>query len=414
MTQAADASLGHGIDGADLRRYADLILRCGANVEPGQKVLITGDVEHADLIAALAERAYAHGASLAATFYFDDRVLAAQAAGAPTDTLAAAIPDWYAAMFQTVIDERWARIRTLGDPIDDPFAGVPAERATALQTAVFLPAYRTIEARINWSLCPCPTAAWARRVYGEPDVARLWRDLRHAVRLDEPDPIAAWDARRDELASRAARLDRAAFAALRFRGGGTDLFVPLHRDARWQPAWLTTSWGRRFLCNLPSEEIYVTPDFRGVTGTAVATRPVTVNGVLVSGLVLRFTDGRVVDVTADSNAAAVRASLDEDRGARRLGEVALVDSSSRVGRLGVVFKETLLDENAACHIAWGAAIHDSFPEGLPADDAALEARGVNQSVVHEDVMIGGPEVTVSGVTAGGDDVPVLVGENWEI
>ena len=180
------------------------------------------------------------------------------------------------------------------------------------------------------------------------------------------------------------------------------------------PPGSTTSWGRRFLCNLPSEEIYVTPDFRGVTGTAVATRPVTVNGVLVSGLVLRFADGRVVDVAADSNAAAVRASLDEDRGARRLGEVALVDSSSRVGRLGVVFKETLLDENAACHIAWGAAIHDSFPDGLPDDDAALEARGVNQSVVHEDVMIGGPEVTVSGVTAGGDDVPVLVGENWEI
>ena len=324
------------------------------------------------------------------------------------------MPAWYEAVFQTVIDERWARIRTLGDPHDDPFAGVPVERATALQTAVFLPAYRTIEARINWSLCACPTPAWARRIYGEPDVARLWRDLRFAVRLDEPDPAAAWEARRDELVSRAAKLDEAAFAALRFRGGGTDLYVPLHRDTTWQPAWLTTSWGRRFLCNLPSEEIYVAPDFRGVTGTAVATRPVTVNGVQVSGLVLRFVDGRVVDVAADSNAAAVRASLDQDAGACRLGEVALVDASSRVGRLGIVFKETLLDENAACHIAWGAAIHDSFPDGLPDDPAALEARGVNESDVHQDIMIGGPQVAVSGVTDGGDEVPVLVGERWRI
>jgi aminopeptidase len=288
------------------------------------------------------------------------------------------------------------------------------KRATALQTAVTVPAYRTIDARINWNLCPCPTPAWARRVYGEPDVARLWRDLRFAVRLDEADPVAAWAARHDELALRAARLDQAGFVALRFCGGGTDLFVPLHGDTRWQPAWLTTSWGREFLCNLPSEEIYVAPDFRGVNGTAVATRPVTVNGVLVTRLSLRFRDGLIVDVAADANADAVRASLDEDAGARRLGEVALVDASSRVGQLGTVFLETLLDENAACHIAWGAAIHDSFPDGLPGDEAALAARGVNESAVHQDVMIGGPDVTVTGVTAAGDERAVLVGERWEL
>ena len=414
MNQAADASRTHGIDEHDLHRYADLVLRCGVNLEQGQKILVTGDVEHAYFIAALAERAYAAGASQAETFYFDDRVLAAKAAGAPTDELAVTVPDWFAAVFQTVIDERWARIRTLGDTIDDPFASAPVERANALQTAVSLPAYRSIQARVNWSLCACPTPAWARRVYGEPDVERLWRDLRFAVRLDEADPVAAWDTRRDELLLRAAKLDEARFDALRFRGGGTDLFVPLHRDARWQPAWLTTSWGRSFLCNLPSEEIYVAPDFRGVSGTAVATRPVTVNGLHVSGLVLRFEEGRVVDVAADTNAAAVRASLATDRGACRLGEVALVDESSRVGRLGIVFKETLLDENAACHIAWGAAIHDSFPDGLPDDAAALEARGVNESDVHEDVMIGGPEIVVSGVTAAGDEVPVLVAERWAI
>ena len=414
MTQAVEQTLAHGIDRAGLRSYADLVLRCGVNLEPGQKILITGDVHHAYLIAALVERAYANGASAAETLYFDDRVLAAKAGGAPTDALAAWVPAWYEAAYQTVIDERWARIRTLGDPIDDPYAGVPVGRATALQTAVTLPAYRTIDARVNWNLCPCPTPAWARRIYGEPDVARLWRDLRYAVRLDEADPVAAWSARHDELALRAAHLDQAGFVALRFRGGGTDLFVPLHGDARWQPAWLTTSWGREFLCNLPSEEIYVAPDFRGVQGTAVATRPVTVNGVLVSGLTLRFADGLIVEVSADSNADAVRASLDEDAGARRLGEVALVDASSRVGELDTVFFETLLDENAACHIAWGAAIHDSFSDDLPQDEAALTARGINESAVHQDVMIGGPDVAVTGISAGGDERPVLIGQRWEI
>jgi aminopeptidase len=151
-----------------------------------------------------------------------------------------------------------------------------------------------------------------------------------------------------------------------------------------------------------------------VQGTAVATRPVSVNGALVTGLTLRFADGLIVEVAADTNADVVSASLDEDPGARRLGEVALVDASSRVGRLDTVFFETLLDENAACHIAWGAAIHDSFPEGLPDDEAALAARGVNESAVHQDVMIGGPEVTVTGITPAGDERPVLVGERWQI
>ena len=412
MTEITEPA--YGIDAAELRRYADLMLRAAVNLEEGQKILITGDVAHGYLIAALAERAYACGAAVAETLYFDDRVLAAKAGGAPSDALATSVPAWFEAAYDTVVDERWARIRTLGDPFDDPYAGVPVERASALQTAVSLPAYRTIQARVNWSLCACPTPAWARRIYGEPDVARLWRDLLHAVRLDEPDPVAAWAARRDELQARARRLDEAGFVAVRFRGGGTDLSIPLHADAHWQPAWLTTSWGRTFLCNLPSEEIYVAPDFRGVSGTAAVTRPVTVNGQLVTGLVLRFEGGRVVGVEARAGADAVRASIAQDAGACRLGEVALVDASSRVGQLGIVFKETLLDENAACHIAWGAAIHDSFPDGLPDDPAALEARGVNESDVHQDVMIGGPEVTVSGVTAAGDEVPVLVEERWAI
>ena len=287
MTQAAVAAPPQGIDDADLRRGMSSASAGGADLEAAQKILITGDVEHAYLIAALAERAYALGASLAQTFYFDDRVLAAQAGGAPTDALASFVPAWYEAVFQTVIDERWARIRTLGDPIDDPFAGVAAERATALQTAVFLPAYRTIEARINWSLVPARLPAWARRIYGEPDVARLWRDLRYAVRLDEPDPAAAWDrpARRAPARGRRRSTRRVS------RRCASSVAAPICscRCTATRPGsrpGSSTSWGRRFRGNLPSEEIYVAPDFprrdrhgrrhspgHGERGTGIGPRP---------------------------------------------------------------------------------------------------------------------------------------------
>ena len=271
----------------------------------------------------------------------------------------------------------------------------------ALLGALAAKYHRAIPARLSWCVCPCPNPGWAQRVYGEPDTARLWKDLRFVLRLDEPDPVEAWYARRDELAARAARLNESAFEALHFRGGGTDLRIPLHRDGIWQSAEFITATGRACIANLPTEEVFVSPDWRGVEGTVVMTQPVSVNGVLVEDLVLRFAAGEVVDVRASANADAVEAQMDQDAGARRLGEVALVDASSRVGRLGRLFKDVLLDENAACHIAWGLGFEETIAGELPADDAARSARGLNTSRIHQDAMIGGPGVTVHGVGSDG-------------
>ena len=402
------------IDHAELRRYADVVLRCGVNLEPDQRLVVMGDVGHADLVAALVEAAYDRGCPRVEAIFADERVIAAQAAGAPSDAEATLLPVGYEELFETVIAERWARVRTEGDVLEGAFAGVPPARASAQAAARLALVFRTIDAGLNWSLCPCPTPGWARRMYGVPDVERLWADLRVVLRLDEPDPVAAWQVRHDELTARAAGLDRAGFVALRFVGGATDLRVSLHADARWQTAWLTSAWGSRFLCNMPSEEVYTAPDWRGVEGVAAVTKPVVINGVTVEGLLLRFADGLIVDVEASANAEAARASIAHDPGAARLGEVALVDGSSRIGALGRVFQETLLDENAASHIAWGASIDEAFPGGLPEDDGAAVARGVNRSDVHEDVMIGGPQVRVLGVTAGGDEVPVIVDDSWQL
>lgn len=402
MTAAIDPGL--------LRAYADVVLRCGVNVEEGQKVLLTGAVEHRDLLVAMAERAYAHGASVAHVHYFDDQVDRAQLVYAPDDELAGRLAPWFARMIDVAIEERWARVRTYGDSSDDPFSGAPVRRVSALQAQQSEQVIRFINAGINWCVCACPTPGWADRVYGQPDVERLWRDLSFMARLDEPDPVAAWKLHRGKLAERAATLNEASFAAVRFVGGGTDLTVTLNADCPWQSAWLTTSWGQPYLCNLPTEEVFATPDYRGVSGTVAATRPIEVNGALVEDLELRIEDGCIVEVRASTNAEMVRAQIEEDGGARRLGEVALVDGSSRVGRLGRVYKDTLLDENAACHIAWGESCEEK-PSEDPEEDLA---RGVNRSRIHQDVMIGGPEVSVLGVTDDGGEVPVIVHDEWRL
>ena len=402
------------IDRDELNAYADVVLRCGVNLEPEQKLLLMGSVDHSDLIAALAERAYSHGAAVVHTLYYDDRVQRAQATHAPSDELACDVAPWLAPAVDVAIEERWASIDTVGDTEDDPYAGAPAGRVSALRTAISAELRRHSNARRAWNICVCPSAGWAQRVYGEPDEARLWADLRFMLRLDEPDPVVAWQARRDELTAQAARLNEASFSAVTFRGAGTDLYVPLHADAVWMPAEFATPWGHHFLANLPTEELFTTPDFRGVEGTAAATRPTEVHGAMVTDLVLRFEGGRVVDVQASGHLDAVIAQLDQDAQARFLGEVALVDGSSRVGQLGRVFKNILLDENAACHVAWGQGYVEPFPDGLPDDDEARIARGVNASRIHQDMMLGGPDVSVFGVTAAGDEVPVLIADAWQI
>jgi aminopeptidase len=402
-----------GVDPDELTAYADVVLRCGVNLEEGQKLLIFGGLEHSPLIHALAARAYAHGAATAQVYYIDDDAQRSQAAGAPTDELAAYVSPWFERLIDTLVDERWAYISIAGDSRDDPFAGAPAERVGALLGALGVQFQRVLPAKLSWCICPCPNPGWAQRVYGEPDTARLWKDLRYVLRLDEPDPVEAWYARRDELAAHATRLNERAYRALHFLGGRTDLRVPLHADGSWQSAEFITATGRSCIANLPTEEVFVSPDWRGVEGTVVMTQPVSVNGVLVEDLVLKFAAGEVVDAQARVNVAAVRAQMDQDAGARRLGEVALVDASSRVGRLGRLFKDLLLDENAACHIAWGFGFEETITSELPDADAARSARGLNTSRIHQDAMIGGPDLTVFGVDAAGEEVPILAGERWQ-
>ena len=263
---------------------------------------------------------------------------------------------------------------------------------------------------ISWSLIACPTERWAVEALGEPDVERLGdAETAHALRLDEPDPAASWDARLHELDQRTQMLDERAFKSLRYRGPGTDLSIALIPEAKWMAGRDATRHGQSHVANLPTEEVFTSPHKDSTEGTVRSSLPLALRGGIVEGLELTFSGGVCTDIRADRGADLVRADMDIDAGGRRVGEVALVDSSSRVGQTGIVFKNTLFDENAAAHIAWGDGI--SWVMG----DRTLEdahAAGMNESDTHTDFMIGSPELEVDGIAADGTAVPILRQGVW--
>jgi aminopeptidase len=396
-----------------LDRYADLAVRVGANVAEGQLVDVWGLVQHAPLMRAVTRAAYGSGARYVDVHYIDQHVRRAMIELGPDEVLTWT-PPWLLERARAMGREHAAAIVVTGDPEPELLADLDGERVGRARMLELAQENlrQTNDALVNWTIVSYPNEGWARTVFGEPDVERLWEQVAFAVRLDEPDPVSAWREHMDRLAARADRLNELELDAVRFRGPGTDLTVGLLRESTWCAARFRTSWGREHIPNMPTEEVYTTPDLRRTEGVVRSTRPLAVLGTIVRDLELRFEGGRAVEVSASSGEEVVRAQIDTDEGAAFLGEVALVDGGSRVGQTGLTFFDTLFDENASCHIAYGDAILSAIrgAEGLAEEER--RPRGINYSAVHTDFMIGGPDLVVEGLRRDEGPIEIIREDEW--
>ena len=388
-----------------LERYAELVVRVGANVQPGQEVFLQSAVEHRELARALVRQAYRAGASYVNVLYGDAHVRRAMIELGPDAALTYS-PEWRKTFATSTSGN--AMIATTGDPEPELLADLDGERvgrATPLEL-VQIRMQQIREDSVNWCGVGAPSEGWATQVFGEPDVERLWEKIAFCMRLDEPDPVAAWRDHVARLKARAAALTDLRADALHYRGPGTDLTVGLLPDVRWLGGGGDTSTGIPYIANMPTEEVFTSPDAGRTEGTIRSSLPLSLAGQMVRGLELTFEQGRAVRVEAESGADLVRSHFATIDNADRLGEVALVTKESRVGQTGTLFYDTLFDENATCHIAYGAG----FPflaDGDPGD-------GLNAANTHVDFMVGGPELEVDALLANGTAVPLIRNEEWQL
>ena len=389
---------------------AKLAVGVGANVAPGQTLILGSSLGQEELTRAITAAAYDAGAHQVEVHYADPYVNLARLEHAPDESLGEVIP-WVRQRPRDLAELRGAMIMLSGPTAPGLLDAVDPARIGRDTVALVEWLEVLAERAVNWSIVPGPNPAWAKLVYpdldGEGALARLWAEIAHICRLDEQDPVAAWWKRSQELTDAAARLDAVELDALHFAGPGTDLKIGLLPSVHWNGGAFRTAWGLDHIPNLPTEEVFTSPDPERTEGFVTSTKPLLISGRAVEGLRVRFEGGRAVEIDADAGAPLLRELVARDPDANRLGEVALVDGSGRIGPTGTVFHDTLLDENAASHIAVGGGFTHLT------DDEQIAAR-VNESAVHTDFMIGGPDVAVTGITRDGREVPVLIGGRWQI
>ena len=397
-----------------LTRYAQLVVQIGANVQAGQRVAVAADIVHAPVVRAVVEQAYLAGASRVEVDYTDAHVRRSALLHAPFESLTTA-PDWTLVRVREYERDGGALIRLTGSADPSLFDGIDPARVAATPLDLANESRRIIlGGNVSWTICAAPNPGWAKQVFGEPDEERLWQAVGVAMRFDEPDVVTAWREHRERLKSRAQALDALDLDGVRYFGDGTDLTVGLLPGCRWTSGSLTTPDGVEYMPNLPTEEVFTSPDRRRADGVITLTRPLVMPraGVRVEGLQVEFSGGRIIGVRADAGEDAIRAELDSDEGARSLGEVSLVDGASKVREAGVIFHDTLYDENAGCHVAWGQGFPYSVEGGQAMTSDDLFDLGINRSSVHTDVVIGGPGVSVEGIRRDGDRVRIVDDDKW--
>ena len=393
-----------------IERFANLVVRAGVNVQPGQLVVIDTEIAHAEVARAVVDAAYRAGAGYVEMAWTDEPVRRSALEHASIETLSAS-RRWALTQIEEWHEAGIARIVLIGDPYPHLFDGVDPAKLAARRAEESLARRNSSFNGIRWTGAAVPDPGSAREGFGEPDTERLWQAVATAMRLDSDDPVREWQERSATLAARAKELDALDLDEISYQGDGTDLTVGLVAGTRWTGGGLTDEHGIVYMPNLPTEEVFTSPDRRRAEGTIRLTKPVVIGGQLVEGLRATFRDGRITEVTADANVDVVRAQLDLDDSARHLGEVSLVDRDSRIAKAGIVFRNTLFDENAGCHVAWGQSFPFAVEGGLAMTPEQRAELGLNNAPVHTDVVIGGDGITVTGRGPKGT-VTIIKDDEW--
>ena len=403
-----------------LRSYARLIVRSGANVQPGQPVLLYITVEQAPFAKMLTEECYLAGAKKVDIEWQSDEISRLHFLHAAQDVLSR-VPEWEEVKARQMVMDLPCRIFVESeDP--DALNGIPSEKLSAVHKArsrVLKPYRDAIDSRHQWTIAAVPSEKWAKKCFpketDERAVEMLWEAVLHAVRIDgSGDPVAAWKAHTDFIAEKAAWLNAQAFRHLRYcSNNGTNFTVELIPGARWDGAAAVNSVnGVRYIPNMPTEEIFTSPLAGSCEGILVSTRPLSWNSQMIDNFSICFENGRAVCCRAEKGQELLEQLLKMDECSDMLGEIALVPKESPINRYGFMFYETLFDENACCHMALGAGFKEVLPGGDNLSTEEARKLGINNSIIHVDFMIGSEDLSIDGIRADGTEVPIFRNGTW--
>ncbi|MBC7311246.1 MAG: aminopeptidase [Rhizobium sp.] len=406
------------VDPVRLEKLAEVAVKVGLQLEKGQDLVMTAPLAALPLARLITKHAYRAGAGIVTTFYADEETTLARYAHAPDESFDRASGWLYDGMAKA-FEGGAARLAIAGDnPMllsgQDPAKVARANKANSI---AYKPALEHISNfDINWNICSYPNPSWAKLVFPDLPIAQAVEKLAEAIfaasRVNEDDPVAAWAAHNAELRKRSNWLNGERFSALHFTGPGTDLTVGLADGHEWHGGASTAKNGITCNPNIPTEEVFTTPHALKVEGHVSSTKPLSHQGTLIDNIQVRFEGGRIVEAKASKGEEVLLKVLDTDEGARRLGEVALVPHSSPISASGILFYNTLFDENASCHIALGQCYSKCFLDGASLTPDQIKAQGGNASLIHIDWMIGSDKVDIDGIRADGAKVPVMRKGEW--
>ena len=402
----------------NLEKYAELAVKVGVNVQPGQPLYIGASIESAEFVRLVVKKAYEAGASHVIVDWGDDEVTRLRYELAPEASFSE-FPDWIPAMRQELIDMNAAFMNIVSQSPDLLKNADPNKIATFQKTAgQALEGYRQAvqSDKVSWTVIAAPSAAWAAKVFPDKpeadQVPALWDAIFKAVRADTEDPVAAWKKHDETLHEKVEHLNERKYAKLHYTAPGTDLTIGLPEGHLWAGAGSINAKGNEFMANMPTEEVFTVPHKDRIDGYVSSTKPLSYSGNIIDNFKITFESGRISAVEAEQGEDVLKHLIEADEGAKSLGEVALVPHSSPISTSGILFFNTLFDENASNHLAIGSAYAFCVEGGKEMDRAELEAHGLNQSITHVDFMIGSDRMDIDGILDDGTREPIFRGGEW--